>query len=171
MGGIALSAWRHSRNTQDVDLLIGVDRDRFDAILKELLAAGFRAKRSPLVITVDEQEIAQFLYTPIDEFYDLQIDLLRASSPYQQVAIERRVPLVLPGMTIPVAVLTCEDLILHKLLSGRMIDRADASMLLRENRAELELPYITGWVGSQNLSREFAEIWGEAFPGEPPPIV
>jgi len=44
---------------------------------------------------------------------------------------------ILPGLDIPIAILNCEDVILHKLIAGRIIDRADAAMLLRgESRRE-----------------------------------
>jgi hypothetical protein len=42
-------------------------------------------------------------------------------------------------LDIELDVLTCEDLIVHKLLAGRLVDRADAATLLRVNRADLDI--------------------------------
>ena len=65
---------------------------------------------------------------------------------------------------IEVAVLVCEDLILHKLLAGRMIDLADAVALLRANRAGLDLDYLNRWAGDLEVATELAGVWNEAFP-------
>jgi hypothetical protein len=50
-----------------------------------------------------------------------------------------------------------------------MIDRADAAMLLRENREEIDFSYLRRWVSELNLSERFAEVWNQAFPGEAQP--
>jgi hypothetical protein len=55
------------------------------------------------------------------------------------------------------------------LVAGRLIDRADAAILLRENRDAIHLQYLNNWVASLGLAAEFAEIWQEAFPGESSP--
>jgi hypothetical protein len=169
MGGVSLAAWNHLRATRDVDLLIGIDRSAVEPIVAALGAHGCHPKKSPPVITVGEHSFVQFLYTPPGEFYDVQFDLLLAESDLQKSAIARRVPGKLPGVSRPVDVLNCDDLILFKLLAGRVIDRADAAMLLRENREAIDFDYLLAWVGRLDLSENFAEIWAEAFPGEEPP--
>ena len=72
----------------------------------------------------------------------------------------------LPELDVEIAVLTCEDLILHKLLAGRIIDRADAAALLRANRESLDVDYILTRTDRLALAVDLAEIWNEAFPGE-----
>ena len=39
----------------------------------------------------------------------------------------------LSGLDVTLDVLACEDLLLHKLLAGRVIDRVDAAALIRAN--------------------------------------
>jgi hypothetical protein len=68
-----------------------------------------------------------------------------------------------------IAVLSCEDVILHKLIAGRIIDRADVVALLRANRAQLNFVYLREWVDRLGLSGEWAAIWDDAFPAEPLP--
>jgi hypothetical protein len=171
MGGISLAAWHHIRATRDVDLLIALDRSSVDAVLRVLKTRGCRPKKAPPIVTVGEHHFVQLLYTPTDEFYDVQIDLLLAESELQKSAIARRVRQDVPGIKRPVDVLHCDDLILFKLLAGRVIDRADAAMLLRENRDALDLDYLLSWIARLDLAAPFAEIWGEAFPGEAVPAV
>lgn len=100
----------------------------------------------------------------------VQFDLLLAESELQQTAISRRVNRQIPGLSRDIQVLSCEDIILFKLLAGRVIDRADAAMLLRENRDEIDFSYLVGWVKRQRLEPEYAEIWSEAFPCEGDPL-
>jgi hypothetical protein len=85
------------------------------------------------------------------------------------MALAHRTPALLPGLDVEIFVLSCEDLILHKLIAGRIIDRADAAALLRANRAGVNLPYLQDWVGRLALHSGWSEIWEEAFPGETAP--
>ena len=84
----------------------------------------------------------------------------------QKTALARRAAQEIPGLNYPVQVLRPEDLILFKLYAGRVIDRADAAMLLRENRETIDFGYLQLWVQRMALAAEFAEIWREAFPDE-----
>jgi hypothetical protein len=169
MGGVALAAWRHIRATKDVDLLIGLDNMPLDRLLPALLATGIRPKRDPPVLQLGKLRIIQLMYEPSDAFIELQIDLMLADCEYQVLALSRRVNVQLPGTDLHIAVLTFEDLIIHKLLAGRVIDRADAAALLRINRDTLDLTHLTTWIARLSLHSEFAEVWDEAYPGEVPP--
>jgi predicted nucleotidyltransferase len=166
MGGIALAVWNHPRATRDIDVLIGVESTDIDPIIAQLRARGCRPKKWPPLVTIGTHHFAQFLFTPPDEIYEVQFDLLLAESDLQKSAIARRVQRDVPGVNRSVDVLNCDDLILLKLLAGRMIDRADAAMLLRENRDAIDFDYLVSWVARLDLTREFAEIWREAYPGE-----
>ena len=42
-------------------------------------------------------------------------------------------------------------------------------MLLRANRADLDLEYLVGWATTLSLRAELAQVWEEAFPGEAMP--
>ena len=71
--------------------------------------------------------------------------------------------MVLPDLDLEMAVLTCEDFILHKLLAGRMIDLADTVALLRANRAVLDIKYLSHWASQLEVEGELACAWKEAF--------
>jgi hypothetical protein len=169
MGGISLASWGRVRATRDVDVLMGVESEAVDATIDLLRQHGFKPKRHPPVVTVGEHRFVQFLYTPPDEFYEVQVDLLLADTALQKSAVSRRVRAPLPGVDRPVDVLNCDDLILFKLIAGRIIDRADAALLLRDNRDTIDFAYLEAWIRELKLDAEYAEIWGEAFPGEPLP--
>jgi hypothetical protein len=142
MGGLALAAWRHVRATRDVDLLVGVSENDLESLLRTLTSAGLRTKHQRPLTTLGSLQILQLLYEPPGAYVDLQIDLLLAQSEYHRQALARRVPTRLANLNLDLYVLACEDLIVHKLLAGRIVDRADAVMLLRANRANLDLDYL-----------------------------
>ena len=169
MGGIALAAWKHVRATKDIDLLLGIGRTDLGQVLAVLEAGGIHPKQDPPIVSLEGLDVVPLLYEPPDAFMDLQIDLLLAKSSYHLQAIERRVSLRLPDLDIDVDVLTCEDLVLHKLLAGRILDRMDAAALLRANRNSLDREYLAKWITELQLATLFAEAWAEALPNEPLP--
>ena len=169
IGGIALAAWKHVRATRDVGLLLGIAEHDLNDVFGRLRAAEIRPKHDPPVRSVGELDVVQLLYEPPETFLDLQIDLLLARSGYHLDALERRIPTQLPDLDIEIAVLACEDMILHKLVSGRIIDRVDAAALLRANRGTLNLGYLALRTHTLDIGKEYAHVWNDAFPGEPVP--
>jgi hypothetical protein len=169
MGGLSLALWDHIRATQDVDLLVDFGSADVAGILQTLERAGIRSKHQPPILTIGPVRILQLLYEPPGVFVEIQIDLLFAESDFQRQAITRRVAAQLPGLDFEIFVLSCEDIIIFKLIASRVIDQADAAALLRINRAHLDFTYLQDWIGRLALTAEWAEIWDEAFPGEPLP--
>jgi hypothetical protein len=170
MGGVAVAVWKHLRTTHDVDVLIGLNHLSPDELLKLLQGHGFHPKRFPAMVQVGEHRFFQLLYEPKDAFMDIQVDLLLADSEYQLEALSRRVPRRITNLDCETFVLSCEDLILHKLLAGRVIDRADCAYLVRFNKPDLDFAYLKKWVPKLGLELLWREIWDEACPGEASPI-
>jgi hypothetical protein len=166
MGGLALAAWGHVRSTRDVDILLGVESAKFESLAAQLATAGLRPKHQPPVLPLGTLEIFQLLYEPPGAYVDLQVNLLLAHSDNHQQALSRRLPLHLDAVDLDTFILSCEDMILHKLLAGRIIDRADAAALLRANRPRLDLNYLFAWSGKLGLTGELKTVWPEALPGE-----
>jgi hypothetical protein len=170
MGGIALSFWKHPRFTQDVDLLVQFSETEVAEIVDRLAVSGIKPKRQPPLLNLGPHQLIQFLYEPAGTFLSLQVDLLLARSKYQKLCLQRRVPVRLPGAEVEIAVLSCEDLILHKLMAGRVIDQVDVVSLLRANRLNLDTQYLASWSHSLGLRSELESIWTEALPGEASPL-
>ncbi|HLN30982.1 MAG TPA: nucleotidyl transferase AbiEii/AbiGii toxin family protein [Gemmataceae bacterium] len=169
MGGIALAAWQHVRATRDIDILISLESTNLDAVLKLLATARVEPKRRPPVLTLGSLRIVQLQCEAPGTFVDIQIDLLLADNVYQAEALSRRVAIRLPDLDFEVFVLSCEDLLIHKLLAGRIIDRADAAALLRLNSASLDFGYLRQWTRSLNLESDLTDVWTEALPGQQMP--
>jgi hypothetical protein len=166
-GGLALATSKHVRATRDVDLLVDVGGNDLDQLIEELRTAGLRPKRTPPVTSLGALDVVQLLYEPPEAFVELQIDLLLAKSEYHREALRRRVPTQLPDLGIGIAVLACEDLILHKLLAGRLIDRADAAALVRANRDRLDWDYLARWARELAVTDDLAQARNDAFPSGP----
>lgn len=166
MGGLALAAWQHVRATQDVDLLVGTEHEKISEVLRPMVSAGFRAKNSPPTKTLGDIQLIQFLYQPSAILVDIQVALIIVESAYHRTALSRCLATRLPGLDTEIRVLACEDLILHKLLAGRIVDRADVVALLLANRAALDTAYLIQWSGRLGLNEDLAEAWDTAFHGE-----
>lgn len=166
MGGIAVAAWQHPRATHDVDVLIGLGNTQVEQLLAKLEAVRIRPKRRPPLLSFGGIRLLQLEYDSPHVFATIRIDLLLADSEYHQEALRRRVAVVLPDVNLQVFVLSCEDLVIHKLLAGRIIDKADAAALLRANRATLDIEYLRKWITRLQLQSDLAFVWDEAFPGE-----
>ena len=76
----------------------------------------------------------------------------------------------LPELAVEVDVVACEDLIIYKLIAGRILDRVDAAQLLRINRPGLDLKYLLRWTNQLGIREELAEIWREALPDDTVPL-
>ncbi len=170
MGGLALAHWGHVRSTQDVDLLIALSGVRPPALLSRLSAAGFRSKRRDPLIRADDAEFIQLFYVPPHAVLEIQIDLLLAESAFHRQAVERRVKLEESELGFAVDVVSCEDLIVLKLIAGRILDRVDAGELLKANREAIDFGYLAGWIRRLHLERAFAEAWNDVLPDAPPPL-
>jgi hypothetical protein len=170
MGGIAVAVWKHVRATQDIDLLVGIGTTEPNTVLQRLMAAGIRPKRQPPLMSLGQLRLLQLLYEPKGAYLEVQIDLLLGDSAYHREALSRRVPIQLPGLDVEVAVLACEDLILHKLIAGRILDQADSAALLRANRDSLDVSYLAHWASELGTAADLAAVWQEALPDEQPPV-
>jgi hypothetical protein len=85
-------------------------------------------------------------------------DLLVAGTDYQQRAIERAIVESLAGGT-RVAVLSPEDVIVHKLISGRTQDIADIEAIL-DAGVPLDRAYIERWADFWDVTDRWNSVRG-----------
>jgi len=136
-GGLALATWKHPRTTRDVDVLIAIELEDIQTLKQTLANANFRSKDGP-TIDFEQTQLVQFTFEPSSISIDVQVDLLVAKSQFASDAIGRSVHLNAEALGFDIRVLSCEDLILFKLLAGRIIDLADAAELLRVNSKTID---------------------------------
>lgn len=171
IGGLALSAWNHARYTRDADVLVAIPPEQVSGLVTALLKAGFRTRHDPPLRIIDGQGIVQFTFQPADALMPFQFDVLLATTPFQRESLARAVPRHLPGDGTAVAVVRPDDLIVIKLLAGRIIDRADAAMVLRENRNDIDFDHLHRVIVAEGLEDDYESIWSDAYPDEPAPAI
>lgn len=150
-GGIALSYWGNPRSTQDIDLAILADgTGAFEKLLQQ---AGLQ-QRDNSTKNLGLFTLSQWQYEPADHFVAVDIDLLVADNEYYQTVLNRAKSVSLPRISIPVSVLSREDLILHKLYASRLIDQADVQNLLEMHWNHLDKNYLELWAQHLELATE-----------------
>ena len=113
--------------TKDIDITLGVDRDRIEDVLSFI-------KLLNLSVLVDNpREFAeQSLVLPCaDSDSSIRIDFIFSSSDYEREAITRVNKVKLDNQLVQFVSL--EDLIVHKVIAGRERDKEDVRVLLIKN--------------------------------------
>lgn len=159
IGGIAVGVWGEPRLTRDIDMKVLVrreDRARLLAVLRVF---------TPL----DDNPDDSFRRLGLAFFHDpkgIRIDVMLADTVFDETAIERaRVVTLFKGKTIRVC--TAEDLVVYKMLSTRIKDRADVESIIQKQGEVLDNAYIEGWLtqfeealADSTLVKEFRKMRG-----------
>jgi hypothetical protein len=127
IGGLAVSAWSPPRATMDVDLLVLVESNNLDYLVKALCKAGINAelRRGGVDDPVPFLIRADFL------------DIVIATKTYEAEAIEQSIAVNIAGRDIPVA--SPEFLIILKLKAGGPRDLLDVQEILASNLVDRSL--------------------------------
>ncbi len=142
VGGLALPIWNYPRSTQDIDLLLlASGSDELLLLCQEL---GCRPTRQPPIAQLEGLQVLQTEFCPADQHVDIGIDFLVGHTEFHAAALARAIPVNYSGVHSTVQVATCEDLILLKLQSGRLVDLADCQRLLELNQ-EVDRAYLLHW--------------------------
>lgn len=152
-GGLAVSYWGHPRSTQDINLAILVsDAAVFEAGLRQAKMLPAKGGR---IVDLGFVSVSQWKLTLEQEYFDCEIDFLIADSSYHQLAIERAIDCEFPGVGRSLRVLRCEDLLIFKAASGRLIDLADINMLYALHAKTLDVAYLRMKASELQLPSEF----------------
>lgn len=148
IGGQAVLLYGQPRLTEDIDIALGVSPDELPRVLGVCKELGLEFLPSDIEAFVRET----FVLPALDNESRIRIDFIFSDLPYERQAINRSVGVVLEDVTVPFA--SPEDLILHKLFSGRPRDLEDIEGVVRIRNEELDWGYIEKWAG------EFTSIEG-----------
>ncbi len=141
IGGIALSQWGVVRATYDIDIKVLVPDTDYTRI-RNLLMTTFpiRARQiipeNPLIISVMIENVV--------------VDFLLAIPGYEELIIERSVQRDVGGVLTWIC--SAEDLIIQKIVAGRVKDWDDVESILIEQKNKLDQNYIEDWL------KQFADI-------------
>jgi predicted nucleotidyltransferase len=141
-GGWAFSALVEPRATTDIDLVILIENPSVSTIAQLFASAFESVVPHPAPMTFKGQTIWRLV--GIRQECEVVVDLLLAESKFLQQALSRKKTIEFLGLPVPL--LTLEDLILLKLLAGRLQDRADLEKI-DQRRADLQVDweYVQRW--------------------------
>lgn len=145
-GGIAQQVWGRIRATRDLDLLVVAAGDEAQ-VIEALKARGLRTTGRPRSIA--EMTLCSLVREDTDGFVDVQVDLFFVTRGPGREAVDRAVSLPVAERTIPMV--RAEDLLLLKLLADRVLDRADAVDIVREQEGRLDMTYLRARASSLGL--------------------
>jgi hypothetical protein len=152
-GGLAVSYWGHPRSTQDIDLAVLVsDEFRFHSGLRQ---ANLLPAKSVRVVDLGFVKVSQWKVTLEEEHIDCEIDFLMSNSSYHKAALGRAISCEFPGVGKTLRVLSCEDLLIFKAASGRLIDLADIKTLYDLHEATLDFAYLRTMADELTLPSQF----------------
>lgn len=160
MGGIAVRFWGIPRPTFDLDFTLAVEPEDVPPLCEKLRRSGFSVPEAHEKGFVDRLAgMDKFGVVRYEDGKGTQVDMFLVTTPYQREAFRRRVKRELNGKSA--WMIAPEDLILHKLISGRDRDMGDVSDTLWMN-PDLDRGYLRQWgtaLGvSQALERKLKEF-------------
>ena len=147
IGGIAASLWGHPRTTYDIDAVIGISASEKDKFLLEASKQNFTYDKRNPVKTI--QKSAFITLASSVKNHKIYVDLFLASGEYQKVALSRRKEIKLLGRTLPVV--SAEDLVLYKLLAGRVKDMDDIREVFISQKGKLDIKYMKKWANKLGI--------------------
>ena len=144
-GGLAVTIWGEPRATFDVDVAIAAETA--DA---EFLSAAIRSEPAflldPQILPMPPQMniVRAHLLNKVENAAEIiLVDFLLLPPDLAGSLQKRRVPLSITGKTCWVC--SCEDLIVLKLLAGRVKDLEDIRGMLRIQQSAIDRAYVDKW--------------------------
>jgi predicted nucleotidyltransferase len=151
IGGQAVLLHGEPRLTRDIDITLGVNTDCLGKILSVLQ----ELKLKPIPEDI-ESFVRQTMVLPaIDETTGIRVDFIFSFTPYETEAIKRAKKVTILGQKVNFA--SAEDLIIHKIFSGRPRDIEDVKTIILKN-PKIDIQHIRGWLKEFDASSDEKEF-------------
>lgn len=139
IGGQAVLLYGEPRLTKDIDITLGVDVDHLDILLQAIQKIPLRVLPEDVTAFVKQTMVLP----AIDDSTQIRVDFIFSFTNYESQAIRRAIPIKILGQDVSFA--SGEDLIIHKIFSGRPRDMEDVRIILLKNK-DLDILYIESWL-------------------------
>lgn len=151
IGGQAVLLYGFPRFTRDIDITLGVDTDFYENLsaLCLRLKLNILPKRPKTFVGNTKVLPAE------DPSSKIRVDFIFSNTPYERQAIRRAKKVSFKGKRVCFA--SPEDLIIHKMFSGRAIDLEDVRTILIKKRKAVKIPYIRRWLKEFSKVKEVGE--------------
>ena len=154
IGGQAVLLYGEPRLTRDIDVTLGIGVNELARIKKILPAMGLK------VLVKDDREFVQrtMVLPTKDKESEIRVDFIFSFSPYERQAIGKARDIKVGRTQVKFASL--EDVVIHKVISGRPRDFEDIKSILVKN-PKYDSDYISRWLKEfdQSLSQRFLETF------------
>jgi hypothetical protein len=166
IGGTANLVWGEARATLDVDATVWVREDDIPNVVTAILARFQSLVPNPV------EFVKQTRVLPLEDAQHARIDVIFGMLPFEEEAIQRAVTVSIEG--VGVRFCNAEDLILHKIISDRERDLADAAGIVRARLPLLDLAYLEPRIAAFARDLDRTEIqdrwesWKRAASGRAP---
>ncbi|MEK7376145.1 MAG: hypothetical protein AABZ57_03110 [Candidatus Margulisiibacteriota bacterium] len=134
VGGFAVAYWGYPRQSLDIDIVIDLDKDNLEVLLKAAKKKGFSFDQREAELIV--QKGNRFVM----ELNDFRIDCWLPRSRFEKEALKRRKKKRVFGMNLNI--IGPEDLMLSKLLIGRERDMEDIKTIILRQGKKLNSSYL-----------------------------
>jgi hypothetical protein len=159
-GAQAVVIWGHPRQTADVDITIRLRPEDAVPFWRDMEKAGFELRVGEPEDFLARTRVIPFLHVETG----MPLDIVLAGPGLENIFFERVVLVRFGGTEIPVA--APEDVIIMKVLAGRLKDSADVFSILLQRLPTLDLTHIRNTLamleealGQSDLLRPFeAEV-------------
>ncbi len=155
IGGQAVLLYGTPRLTRDIDITLGVSIDEFDAVKDAVKDAGLK------IIPEKPEDFVRktFVLPAEDEKLKIRVDLIFSFTPYERGAIKRAKDKAISDVKVKFA--SVEDIIIHKIFSGRARDLEDVRAIMVKN-PDYDFSYVKKWLAEFDKASEdkkFREIF------------
>jgi hypothetical protein len=149
VGAIAVCSWGNVRTTRDVDVILMIDIDSTEKLVKVFNEKGFSLNKADIKDALKEKTH----FTIFDNLSDYHIDATGVYNENNLQTIKNRKKIKIDGVTCYVA--SAEDTIASKLLFGNEQDVKDAEGIYVRQRGKLDLNYLKKRCRKLNVYGEF----------------
>ncbi|OQA01158.1 MAG: hypothetical protein BWY69_01467 [Planctomycetes bacterium ADurb.Bin401] len=152
IGGQAVLLYGTPRLTRDIDITLGADSESFP------LLAEICSQCDLKMLPDNPQTFAiQTRVLPAENVRSgIRIDFIFSFSNYEKHALERTKKVLIDDY--PVKFASCEDVLVHKMIAGRAIDREDMKNILIKNKNKIDFAYVKKWLNEFSQIDEYKDI-------------
>lgn len=151
IGGQAVLLYGSPRLTKDIDITLGVSIDKLPVLLTVIRETGLKT----IPENPENFALRTFVLPAEDKKSRIRVDFIFSFTPFEEQAIKRARNINIEGTKVKFAAV--EDIVIHKIFSGRERDIEDVRTMLIKNPT-CDLHYIKKWL------REFGKaVEGKNF--------
>jgi len=167
VGGFAVQHWGEPRTTRDINIEILVDEEFKESVFTRILQRFQPRYANALEFALQHRVLLIYASNGVP------VDIALAAPGYSESIAQRSVRGEIAPSARPVALISPEDLIVHKYLAHRPIDLQDIRAILRRQQNRLDIDYIrtclasfAPYVWEYNILGEFEQALAAIQSGE-----